>query len=120
MNGVWDELRISLASASSTPDAPFCPVLRRMADEGRLGVEGETESIQGGVQRWFHCTQPSIEDLIPLVDHPTKHIFMELFHEGQIVFAFKGNRIFWRAGKMYIPEREPDGTETPSFAFKPN
>ena len=120
MKEIFDELRISLASASRTPDAPWCPILRRMCDEGRLGIDCEPEDIQGGGRRWFHCTQRSTEDLTPLVNHPTKQILMELFHDGQIVFAIRGNRIHWKTGKMYIPEREPDGTETPPFTLTPN
>jgi hypothetical protein len=80
-----------------------------MCDEGRLGLECETEGIHGR-QRWFHCTQSSVEDLTPLADHPTKYILMELFHDGQVVFAFRGNRIYWIVGKMYLPEREDGGT----------
>jgi hypothetical protein len=88
-----------------------------MCDEGRLGIESETEGIQSGGQRWFHCTQSSVEDLTPLVGYPTKHILMELFHDGQIVFAFRGNRIYWKRGKLYVPEREYDETETSPCAL---
>jgi hypothetical protein len=115
MYGVWDELRISLTSASTTPDAPFCPVLRRMCDQGRLGHDHETVGTQGDRQHWFHCTETSPDDLVPLVGQPIKYIFMELFHEGRIIFAFNGNRIYWAVRTVH-----DNRMDSPPCAFGPN
>jgi len=62
------------------PSAQFCG---GCVTKAGWGLNPKPKVYQGGGQRWFHGTQPSIEDLTPLVDHPTKHILMELFHDGQ-------------------------------------